>query len=167
MPDIGSAAVRENTNEALRCSHDEKLHQLSNRDPRVPKPLNDFCLYSSRRQRSMSRCWTCRRRRLKCDGGVPHCQKCISNGEECLGYTKPLTWVEGVARRGPMKNRSFGETGGKALVRSSPQQSPTSGSSSYGSPSPTLTEPLFQDLDDTSRFFVDYCEYAALPTDCH
>lgn len=106
----------------------------------------------------MSRCWTCRRRRLKCDGGVPHCQKCISNGEECLGYTKPLTWVEGVARRGPMKNRTFGEAD-KALVRSS------SRSPRHGSPSPTLTEPLLQDLDDASRFFIDYCEYVALPVD--
>lgn len=110
----------------------------------------------------MSRCWTCRRRRLKCDGGKPHCQKCLSNGEECLGYTKPLTWVEGVARRGPMKNRSFGETHEKALVGTSPQRSPC-----YESPSPTLTEPLLQDLDNTSKFFIDYCESRAPSADHH
>lgn len=99
----------------------------------------------------MSRCWTCRRRRLKCDGGLPHCQKCLRSGEKCLGYTKPLTWVEGVARRGPMKNRTFGEAGHDTMVASAQHRSTLPA---------TVTDPLFQDLDNASRFFIDYCEFS-------
>lgn len=62
----------------------------------------------------MKRCWTCRPRRLKCDGGQPYCQKCKHRGVECLGYQKPLTWVSGVHTRGPMKNRGFGDDDGSS-----------------------------------------------------
>ncbi|CAH0041086.1 unnamed protein product [Clonostachys rhizophaga] len=163
---------------------------------------------------STGRCWTCRRRRLKCDGEIPSCRKCLDNGVACLGYVKPLTWVEGVSVRGPMKNRSFGgqQTSAEAKhtsqkvnshslqqpsvtyhvasspdlpahsddeltclgtdsSHSSPQASPGAFSSSHltlrrrhnysrsrYSPPPmiALTEPLFQDLDLASRFFIDY-----------
>lgn len=53
-------------------------------------------------------CYTCRRRRIVCDNGLPTCQKCRDAGKECLGYQKPLTWVKGgVASRGKMMGRSF------------------------------------------------------------
>lgn len=120
-----------------------------------------------RTTRGMSRCWTCRKRRLKCDGAVPHCKKCWGHGVVCLGYQKPLTWVDGVARRGPMKNRNFGDlqrqplsedplTQGTALVATRPQHLLGGALTTI-----TLTEPLFQDLDHTSRFFVDYCEHSS------
>jgi hypothetical protein len=171
----------------------------------------------------MARCWTCRRRRLKCGGEVPSCHKCLDNGVACLGYVKPLTWVDGVSVRGPMKNRSYGEQqqtpaeakytlqavdsrslrqqqpsaacrvaspsvlpaqsddgltcSGTDSSRSSPQASPDAFSSSHltslrrrhnysrsrYSPPPmiALTEPLFQDLDLASRFFIDYCTYGS------
>lgn len=57
----------------------------------------------------MKKCWACRRRRLKCDGAVPHCNKCEANGQECPGYVKPLTWVNGVASRGQLRNRSLSD----------------------------------------------------------
>ncbi|KAI9374274.1 fungal-specific transcription factor domain-containing protein [Aspergillus egyptiacus] len=55
-------------------------------------------------------CYTCRRRRIICDNGLPTCRKCRNAGKECLGYQKPLVWVKGgVASRGKMMGRSFGE----------------------------------------------------------
>ncbi|KAI0131940.1 fungal-specific transcription factor domain-containing protein [Xylariales sp. AK1849] len=55
----------------------------------------------------MGKCWTCRRRRLKCDETFPYCQKCQLVGVQCLGYEKPLTWVGGIASRGRMQNQTF------------------------------------------------------------
>ncbi|KAL2863647.1 Zn(II)2Cys6 transcription factor [Aspergillus lucknowensis] len=55
-------------------------------------------------------CYTCRRRRILCDNGLPTCRKCRDAGKECLGYQKPLVWVKGgVASRGKMMGRSFGD----------------------------------------------------------
>ncbi|KAF4991864.1 hypothetical protein FDECE_13891 [Fusarium decemcellulare] len=31
-------------------------------------------------------CITCRIRRIKCDGGKPHCRRCVSTGRKCDGY---------------------------------------------------------------------------------
>ncbi|KAL4870961.1 hypothetical protein BDV12DRAFT_40971 [Aspergillus spectabilis] len=56
-------------------------------------------------------CYTCRRRRIICDNGNPTCRKCRDAGKECLGYQKPLVWVKGgVASRGKMMGRSFGDS---------------------------------------------------------
>ncbi|KAL4878696.1 fungal-specific transcription factor domain-containing protein [Aspergillus karnatakaensis] len=56
-------------------------------------------------------CYTCRRRRIICDNGLPTCRKCRDAGKECLGYQKPLVWVKGgVASRGKMMGRSFGDS---------------------------------------------------------
>lgn len=53
-------------------------------------------------------CYTCRRRRVVCDNGLPTCRKCRTAGKECLGYQKPLVWVKGgVASRGKMMGLSF------------------------------------------------------------
>ncbi|THC88940.1 hypothetical protein EYZ11_011615 [Aspergillus tanneri] len=53
-------------------------------------------------------CYTCRRRRIICDNGLPTCRKCRDAGKECLGYQKPLVWVKGgVASRGKMMGRTF------------------------------------------------------------
>ncbi|ENH70193.1 Acriflavine sensitivity control protein acr-2 [Fusarium oxysporum f. sp. cubense race 1] len=117
------------------------------------------------------KCWSCKQRRLKCDGGVPHCLKCWSHGVECLGYEKPLVWVEGVARRGPMKNRTFGGAQTQQSSQKASLQRPTPvvshghrhqkeklTSLSGCIPMPVaLIEPLFKDFSYTSRFFVDYC----------
>ncbi|KAL3455302.1 fungal-specific transcription factor domain-containing protein [Aspergillus heterothallicus] len=56
-------------------------------------------------------CYTCRRRRIICDNGLPTCRKCRDAGKECLGYQKPLVWVKGgVASRGKMMGRTFGDS---------------------------------------------------------
>ncbi|EED14860.1 C6 transcription factor, putative [Talaromyces stipitatus ATCC 10500] len=39
-------------------------------------------------------CHSCRRSRLRCDGGQPTCLNCDSRGVECLGYgSQPFLWV--------------------------------------------------------------------------
>jgi hypothetical protein len=52
-------------------------------------------------------CYTCRRRRVKCDRALPHCAKCERTKLECLGYKKPLVWNKGVASRGKMMGKTF------------------------------------------------------------
>lgn len=60
--------------------------------------------------KSETPCWTCRRRRVQCDGALPLCQKCQKAGKECLGYKKPLVWNAGVASRGKMMGKTFHES---------------------------------------------------------
>ncbi|KAK1993168.1 hypothetical protein LX36DRAFT_586939 [Colletotrichum falcatum] len=57
-------------------------------------------------------CWSCRRRRVRCDAIRPACVKCTRAGIQCLGYgpTKPLSWV-GMPRRAKKSSRVRAETG--------------------------------------------------------
>lgn len=76
-------------------------------------------------------CYTCRRRRIICDNGLPTCQKCRDAGKECLGYQKPLVWVKGgVASRGKMMGRSFDDVTTRNARRAgdSPDPIPSSNS---------------------------------------
>lgn len=58
-------------------------------------------------------CYTCRRRRVTCDRLLPTCQKCDKAQKACLGYTKPITWVRGIASRGKMMGLTFGNVTAK------------------------------------------------------
>ncbi|KAK2012843.1 hypothetical protein LZ32DRAFT_677152 [Colletotrichum eremochloae] len=57
-------------------------------------------------------CWSCRRRRVRCDAIRPACVKCTRAGIHCLGYgpTKPLSWV-GMPRRAKKAPRLLADTG--------------------------------------------------------
>ncbi|KAB8238016.1 Zn(II)2Cys6 transcription factor [Aspergillus alliaceus] len=125
----------------------------------------------------MKSCWACRRRRLVCDGRVPHCEKCEKNGVECPGYDhKPLTWVGGVASRGQMRNRTFGETppksGPQMPRRLAPRTSPADAPSTmtqWGylitvAPVPMPTDPILHGLKYEERYFVDYFSSRICPT---
>lgn len=57
---------------------------------------------SVKQTRSHNGCWTCKRRRRKCDEGRPNCQTCFSIGLVCEGYATRLKWGSGVASRGPL-----------------------------------------------------------------
>ncbi|KAF2753393.1 hypothetical protein EJ05DRAFT_505034 [Pseudovirgaria hyperparasitica] len=103
----------------------------------------------------MRTCYTCRRRRLICDGGSPHCKKCEFNGVKCLGYIKPLTWIGGAATKGHLKQLS-NSTAGLAVSGVCKNNLPAS--QAIPSPPLALTEPIFQDLSPESRFLVDYFE---------
>ncbi|PYH96457.1 hypothetical protein BO71DRAFT_176748 [Aspergillus ellipticus CBS 707.79] len=51
-------------------------------------------------------CYTCRRRRIRCDQSQSPCAKCTASGLEC-SVSRPLRWVNGVAMRGKMRGTSF------------------------------------------------------------
>ncbi|KAJ4387794.1 hypothetical protein N0V93_008396 [Gnomoniopsis smithogilvyi] len=39
-------------------------------------------------------CWTCKKRKIGCDRGLPSCNNCSRTGRECLGYGIRLIWPE-------------------------------------------------------------------------
>ena len=46
-------------------------------------------------------CWTCRRRRIKCDLRKPTCKRCMLSSQPCSYLsTPPIKWVGGCATRG-------------------------------------------------------------------
>ncbi|KAE8372604.1 fungal-specific transcription factor domain-containing protein [Aspergillus bertholletiae] len=93
-------------------------------------------------------CYTCRRRRIICDNGLPTCRKCRDAGKECLGYQKPLVWVKGgVASRGKMMGRSFDD-----VAQSFPDPSSDDGSPSAVDPPPSAVDA--QDRLDTGSYDV-------------
>ncbi|PNS19735.1 Transcriptional activator protein UGA3 [Sphaceloma murrayae] len=46
-----------------------------------------------RRTKTFTGCWTCKRRKIKCDEGHPNCSNCGKAGLECEGYGMRLTWT--------------------------------------------------------------------------
>ncbi|KAJ5860948.1 uncharacterized protein N7529_008258 [Penicillium soppii] len=50
--------------------------------------------------RSHTGCWTCKRRRRRCDNARPLCRNCAERGVECEGYEVRLRWGAGIASRG-------------------------------------------------------------------
>lgn len=45
------------------------------------------------RTRTLTGCYTCRERKLKCDDTRPACRRCIALGVECQGYEVKLSWL--------------------------------------------------------------------------
>ncbi|KAJ1710852.1 fungal-specific transcription factor domain-containing protein [Aspergillus flavus] len=87
-------------------------------------------------------CWTCRRRRLKCDRALPLCGKCTSSQRPCLGYgkDKPLRWTDSVASRG------------KLMGKKVPYQE------QHISISRVLNDPGLQDLTPSMRGYISYSQ---------
>ncbi|EHA47559.1 pathway-specific nitrogen regulator [Pyricularia oryzae 70-15] len=55
----------------------------------LPKPIrfvNNKGLPPSKRRRVNAACYTCRRRKTRCDGARPTCSTCTKNGHSCRGY---------------------------------------------------------------------------------
>ncbi|KAF3386863.1 hypothetical protein F1880_000799 [Penicillium rolfsii] len=50
--------------------------------------------------RSYQGCWTCKRRRRRCDNARPTCRNCSQRGVDCEGYEVRLRWGSGIASRG-------------------------------------------------------------------
>ena len=44
------------------------------------------------RAKTFTGCWTCRRRKVKCDLRHPHCQRCEKSNLPCGGYDIKLRW---------------------------------------------------------------------------
>lgn len=106
-------------------------------------------------------CWTCVRRRVKCDLSLPTCFKCRSNRRECLGYSsnKPIVWT-GVPCR---KKASGRRLNGSCVLPTSTMrprdidfgnQIPHTDETVSANP----TDPVFQDLSLSTRRNVEYCE---------
>ncbi|KAI1645295.1 fungal-specific transcription factor domain-containing protein [Daldinia loculata] len=110
-------------------------------------------------------CHNCRSRRLRCDRSVPVCHKCTSTGQKCLGYGKLYKWVD---------NKTPGDRiSAKSSVYSTPktrehvkfQPDDPAYDDQYVvfpqhtrlcSPNFTLLDPLFQDLNTSSRHYLNY-----------
>ncbi|KAI9891175.1 MAG: hypothetical protein M1814_003018 [Vezdaea aestivalis] len=75
------------------------------------------------KRRTKTGCLTCRKRRIKCDEGHPHCRNCQKSKRDCLGYD-------------PMFNRSSQTSGPTAIQPAPDPNSPNSHypsrTSSYG-----------------------------------
>jgi hypothetical protein len=48
------------------------------------------------KRRTKTGCLTCRKRRIKCDEGKPHCNNCIKTNRNCEGYKVRLDFREGL-----------------------------------------------------------------------
>ncbi|KAF4473040.1 Component of the argr regulatory complex [Fusarium albosuccineum] len=48
---------------------------------------------SRKRTKTFTGCWTCRRRKIKCDEGKPHCRQCRDKRVTCEGYGARLQWL--------------------------------------------------------------------------
>ncbi|OIW26431.1 hypothetical protein CONLIGDRAFT_671996 [Coniochaeta ligniaria NRRL 30616] len=67
--------------------------------------------------RAKNGCWTCKARRLQCDGGVPVCQRCARAQRKCQGYGMRLSWP-----RDNDKKRAITGDSPSALTRPSQQR---------------------------------------------
>ncbi|KAI0189797.1 fungal-specific transcription factor domain-containing protein [Xylaria flabelliformis] len=47
---------------------------------------------SSSTNKSRRGCWTCKRRKVQCDQGVPNCRRCVQAKRHCEGYGLRLSW---------------------------------------------------------------------------
>ncbi|KAI2631375.1 fungal-specific transcription factor domain-containing protein [Hypomontagnella submonticulosa] len=111
-------------------------------------------------------CHNCRKRRLRCDQSVPACHKCSSTGQECLGYGKFYKWVDNPpppARvlREPfahpsLRSRGHTEVQLDNLEYDSRNLSFYERAEPWALPNFSLLDPLLQDLDQTSRRYLNY-----------
>ncbi|KAI1371329.1 fungal-specific transcription factor domain-containing protein [Hypoxylon crocopeplum] len=111
---------------------------------------------------SLRACHNCRGRRLRCDRSVPTCYKCTSTGQECLGYGKLYKWVDNVTSRGRTTTESFAQPTSKTRehAKSHLDLNPTLTTEDIGIssriPTSSLLDPLFQDLNPSSRRYLNY-----------
>lgn len=68
------------------------------------RPLLAFHGRSMRARKTFTGCWTCRRRRLKCDETRPACLQCLSKEVYCEGYGAKLQWLRPNAVLGSREN---------------------------------------------------------------
>ncbi|KAI0848798.1 fungal-specific transcription factor domain-containing protein [Daldinia vernicosa] len=110
-------------------------------------------------------CHNCRSRRLRCDRSVPVCHKCTSTGQKCLGYGKLYKWVENKTPGDGIsaKPSVYSASKTREHVKSQPdnplyddQRVVFPQNNRLCSPNFTLLDPLFQDLNTSSRHYLNY-----------
>lgn len=50
-------------------------------------------IQSRKRTKTFTGCWTCRKRKIKCDEAKPSCLQCRDKGLTCEGYSARLQWL--------------------------------------------------------------------------
>ncbi|ANB12968.1 C6 transcription factor [Sugiyamaella lignohabitans] len=97
-------------------------------------------------QRSSNGCWTCKKRKKKCDETYPLCQRCIKAKITCFGYGEKPAWFE---RKSNSKSRkpNDGAAGGLHLAATSAFPYSIFANDAAGS-GPTVSDGL---LDKTAR----------------
>lgn len=68
----------------------EKESSSSSTTPPIDKPKAQAP--TSQRRKTFTGCWTCRNRKVKCDLGRPHCNRCLKSKIKCEGYDIKLRW---------------------------------------------------------------------------
>ncbi|KXJ91159.1 fungal-specific transcription factor domain-domain-containing protein [Microdochium bolleyi] len=103
-------------------------------------------------------CHNCRRNRRRCDRSVPSCNKCHSLGQECLGYGQLFRWTDSIASRGHMKGKATftKPKSGIELQRQDRRSQQPTWSQSKPFLNHSLIDPIFQDLDGPSKFYLHY-----------
>ncbi|KAI1654469.1 fungal-specific transcription factor domain-containing protein [Daldinia decipiens] len=110
-------------------------------------------------------CHNCRSRRLRCDRSVPVCHKCSSTGQKCLGYGKLYKWVDSKTSgdRISAQPSVYSTSKTREHIRSQPdipvyddQRVVFPQNTRLCSPTFTLLDPLFQDLNTSSRHYLNY-----------
>ena len=140
--------------------------------PAVPTKLPLPSLAKAHRMPSTGKpCHNCRRRRLRCDRSWPSCHKCTQAGQECQGYGKIFTWTQAIDANGSKPRPALDHS---PVTQASPLTSTAPdliGFPSAKAPSAeaaqalgSLTDPLFQDLDRNSRYYLSHCASAATTT---
>ncbi|KAI1264350.1 fungal-specific transcription factor domain-containing protein [Xylariaceae sp. FL1019] len=119
-------------------------------------------LFTGRSMFERKACHNCRRRRLRCDRSVPGCLKCAKQRQECLGYGQLYRWVDTDRRDSGTALLSSIGTSHDLLHeddnRASHDQSIVVRQKHFGQVGLTITlsDPLLQDLDRSSRHYLLY-----------
>lgn len=103
---------------------------------------------------------------MRCDRSLPQCQKCISKGDQCLGYGRLLRWTNAVAVRGKLAEQVGQRPSTLELTGSNDDDShyghvtrEISGLE-VGLPvyavKPGLIDPLFKDLGPRQRLYISH-----------
>ncbi|RAK95286.1 Zn(II)2Cys6 transcription factor [Aspergillus ibericus CBS 121593] len=77
-------------------------------------------------------CYVCRRRKVKCDGARPACQRCIAQQRQCTGYPDAFAFRQYKATKDPQP--------GKVAIRKRAKKPAQSDQSASGPTSPSLIE---------------------------
>ncbi|PYI07727.1 hypothetical protein BO78DRAFT_365988 [Aspergillus sclerotiicarbonarius CBS 121057] len=77
-------------------------------------------------------CYVCRRRKVKCDGARPACQRCITQHRQCTGYPDAFAFRQYKTTKDPQP--------GKAVTRKRAKKAAESDQPTSGATSPSLME---------------------------
>lgn len=91
-------------------------------------------------------CHNCSRRRVKCDGTRPHCNKCRDRGLDCAGYGIEVRFISGVATRGKHKGQTVPSAKG---ARRTPHRSASTQAPALVWPDGSLTRSATEEEDES------------------